>query len=124
MQKGGTLPGKIPPRKFLLQPYGLVTTGTPAAAAAAAAATAGVSRTLFARPGFIDGQGATLNLLSIQGQNSRLGTFFGGHGDKRETARPPANLIHNEVNLGDRAVLGKHILEVVFDDIEGEVSNV
>ena len=121
-QKGWNLAWQDSTPQILPQPYGLVTTGTSAAAAATAAA--GVSRTLFARPGFIDGQGATLNLLSIQGQNSRLGTLFGGHGDECETARPPANLIHNEVNLSDWAVLGKHILEVVFDDIEGKVSNV
>ena len=81
-------------------------------------------RTFFAGTGLVDGQGASLPLLAIQGLDGGVRSFLGSHADEGETARPPGHFIHDKVNRVDGAVLRKQILEVIFDDVKGQISHV
>ena len=72
-------------------------TATPVAAATAAATTttaaiatattAATTRALFARAGFIDGQSASLEILSMEHGYGLFRVFFIGHLNKPETTR-------------------------------------
>ena len=88
-------------------------TVTPAAAAASG----------FARTRFVDGQGAALPILAVERRCGRGSGFRGFHGDKGEAAGFAGHPILHEVDLGDWAVLGEKILQIVFDRVEGQVSD-
>lgn len=92
------------------------TTRTPAAAAAA-------GRTLFARTGHVNREGATIELLTVQRVNGFLRFFGAAHGDETETPRTAAHAVHHQVGFDDRAVRGKRVGEVVFSSVEGKISD-
>jgi hypothetical protein len=94
------------------------TTGT------SAAATATARCAIFARTGFVDGQGATLDFLAGEGRDCGFSAFGRGHGDKTKTARTTAHAISDEVNLGNRAMLLEQILQIILGRVEGKISHV
>lgn len=95
--------------------------GTPATTASATPVIAGPVLT-GAR--FVDGQFAAVPLGAVQGFNGGIGAFLGFHGHKSETAWPLADFVGDEMNLGNRPVLGESVLKIVFADIEREVTDV
>jgi hypothetical protein len=94
---------------------------TPTAATTTAAATRAA---IFAGPGFIDGEVAASEGLAVSGFD-RGGAFSGAaHGNKGKTAGAAGGVIGHESDVGDRAVLGKEVFEVIFGCIEGKISYV
>src|SRR6266404_6300532 len=93
----------------------------PATVLTAAAATAG--RTLFARPGDVDGEGASVNGFAIHRLDGLLRLLGRAHGDETEPARTAGGPVGHQVGFGDRAVGGEGILQVVFGGVEGNVSD-
>jgi len=51
-----------------------------------------------------------------------VSAFFGFHGDERETAWPAAKTVHDHIHFQDGAVLGEHVLELVFGGVERKIS--
>src|ERR1035437_593856 len=109
----------------------LVTVATATATAAAAttvppapaAATATATGALFARPGDVNGQGATAQLFAVQGVDGLLRLLGRAHGDEGKPARTAGCPVHHEVSFDDRAVGRKGGLQIVFSDVEGKVPN-
>ena len=97
-----------------------------AATAAEAAATAAAATTaaIFARLGLVDGQGATVVLLAVQGGNRRRGFFSRGHFDESEALAAAGVAIGDDLGRGDGAVLGEHLLQIGSAYGIGQVSNV
>jgi hypothetical protein len=95
---------------------------TTAVASAAAAAARG--RAFFARTGFVNGQGATLDFLAGKGLDCSFSGLRRCHGDKAKSARPAAHAVGDEVNLGNRAMLLEQILQVILGGVEGKISHV
>src|SRR5438128_1669291 len=93
-----------------------------AASPAVTAAAAAVA--FFARASFIDREGAAFPIFAIQGLDGGLGPFLGIHGGESEAAGPSGYFIHDDIDLIDRAVLGKHVPEVGFGDVKGEIPDV
>ncbi len=81
------------------------------------------TRTLFARPGDIHGEGAPIQGMAIHRLNGLLRLLCCAHGDEAESARTARRTIHHQVCLRDRAVRGERVLQVVFGGIEGNISN-
>src|SRR6185436_9939782 len=101
----------------------------PAAASSSASSSPAVTSsssstgwTLFARAGFIDGEGTSLELVSAECLDRRLGRFRSLHSDERKAAGPAAHAVEHEIDFGHRTVLGKQILEVVFSDAVGQIA--
>ena len=91
---------------------------------AARAITAAESRAFFARLGFVDGHVPALPLRAVEGCDGGLGTFGRLHSDKGKSARALRDFVHDEVDLLNGTVCSKHILEIVFGDVEGEIPDV
>jgi hypothetical protein len=96
------------------------TTATTAITTTAAAA-AGAFLT---GPGLVNRQGASLNIFAIQRLDSSLSGFGRGHRDETETTRTSGGSILHQIDFGDRAMLRKHILEIVFGEIVGQIAYV
>lgn len=94
-----------------------------ATAAPAVATTAFARRTVFPGPSFIDGKIAAIDAGAVQCSDGGLGFLLGSHRYEGESARASGHPVEHQVDLNDRAVLGKHVLQVVLSDIVGEVSN-
>src|SRR5262245_25737544 len=77
----------------------------------------------FAGPGQVDRESASINGSAIQGLRRLLLLLGCAHSDKSEAAGSARGTVHHQIGLGDRAVGGKRVLEVVFREVEGEVSN-
>ena len=86
--------------------------------------TAAAARALFARPGHVDGEGAAINLLAVQGGNGLLRFLGAAHGDEREAAGAIGHAIHHQVGFGDRAMRGKRVLQAVLGGGVGKISYV
>src|SRR5262249_17725789 len=78
----------------------------------------------FTGTSFIDGEGATLPFLPIEGLDGSTGAFRCGHGHESEAARLAGHFVLHQVGRRDRTMRRKQILEIVLGSIEGEVSNV
>jgi len=121
------------PNPALKTYFGLVTTAAITAATAAAAAVfttrttaataAAASRTLFARTGHVDREGATVELLTVQRVNGLLRFIGAAHGDETETTRTAAHAIHHQIGFDDGAVRGERVRQVVFSGVEGKISD-
>jgi len=72
---------------------------------------------------FIDGQITTIDVLAVQGLNCLIGIFLGFHGDEREAARATAHFVHDQIDVCDRAMCCKQVLQVVFSGVEGKISH-
>ncbi len=91
-------------------------TAAESTAATASATTKSTSATattgpLFLGPGFIDGQGATVVLLAVQGSDGGFGLFVGGHFDKSESLAPARVAIVDDLSRHHRAVCGEKFLQ-------------
>lgn len=91
--------------------------------AAAFAVTTATGGTLLARASLIHRQGAAFPIFAVQGLDGGLRAFLCVHGNESEAAGASGFLIHHDMDLVYRAVLGKHVPEVVFGDLKGKISN-
>jgi hypothetical protein len=90
----------------------------------APAITAAAAGAFFARASLIDSQRAAVPILAIQSLNGGLRPFLGIHGGKSETAGASSNFVHNDIDLIDRPMRGKHVSDIIFGDIKGEIPQV
>jgi len=95
----------------------LITVATTTTAARAAVGT------FFAGAGDIDGQRAAVEFLAVQTVDGLFGLLRRGHGDEGKSAGTIGHAVHHQVGLGDGAVGGKGVLEVVFSGVEGKISD-
>ena len=100
-----------------------------AAAAAAAAesattATATATSAVFARAGFVDGQGTAAVFLAVQRCDRRLGFLIGPHFDEAEPLGAAGVSVVNDLGGDNGAVLAKQLLELRAIDLVAQVSNV
>ncbi len=98
-------------------------TATAAAAAAETTTTTAAAAALFARPGFIDGQGTPTEVSAVQGADRRSSSVI-VHLDEAETARPTGLAIGHHVHAMDFPVRGKVIANFFFGGREGQVPDV
>src|ERR1051325_11278694 len=98
---------------------------TAAAAAVVSAATAATTAgsALFTGPGDIDCQGAASQLFAIQSIDRLLSLLGCTHRHKGKPTRAAGGPVEHQVGLEDRAVRREGVLQVVFGDVETEVSN-
>jgi len=102
---------------------------TEAATAAAAAADAATTTTaatsaVFARAGFVDGQGAAAMFLAVQGSDRRLGFLIGPHFDEPEPLGSAGVTVVDDLGRDNRAVLAKQLLELRAIDLVAQIPNV
>jgi hypothetical protein len=89
-----------------------VTTATPAATATAeSTATTAATGAFFLGSGFIDGQGATVVLLTVEGRDGGLGLFVGRHLDKTEPLAAAGVAIVDDLGRDNCAVGSEKFLE-------------
>src|SRR5580658_2724133 len=93
-----------------------------AAAAAVFTATAAATRTLFARAGDVDCDGAAIQFHAVHGGDGFLGFLFCAHGHEAKTAGTVGGSVYHEVCFGNCAVCCERIIERVLGGIEGKVS--
>jgi hypothetical protein len=98
------------------------TTSTTTAVSAAAAATATV-RSLFARPGFIDGECAAHEIGAVECVRGRVGGLLALHGHEGKATGTTRSPIQHQVDFRDCPVLCKQVFEIVLGDIVGQVSD-
>jgi hypothetical protein len=79
------------------------TTATEATAAAAA---------VFARAGFVHGEGAAVVLLAIKPGDRRLGLFIGAHLDETESLAAAGVAVVDDLGGNDLAVCSEQLLEL------------
>jgi hypothetical protein len=111
--------GRLPktPRSTL---PALVLTGSSVAAPAAAKASAAAA--IFLRPRFIDGQVASIELLSVQRIDGALGFRVAGHLDEPESLGPACIPIRDNADTVDGSILFKQRTDRIFGGPEAEVS--
>jgi hypothetical protein len=90
---------------------------------AAATATTAARRTIFAGPGFIDGQGPALEVLGMEHLNSLLSVLFRGHFDEGKTTGTACHPVLHDINRHYNAGLREIILQVIFRRGEGEITD-
>jgi len=100
---------------------GTATTATAAAestaATGAAAGTAATTETAAAgllRPGFIDGEITTVDVLAVQTRNCRLRFLFRPHFNKAETLGATGFPIHDHLGRSHGAEIGKHLFKIAL----------
>lgn len=98
---------------------------TTAAATSISTATSATTGTgpIFLRPGFIDGQGASVDLGAVHGLDCILGFLGRRHGDEGESAGTACGSVHHHVDFEDGALRGEGVPECVFSRLEREISN-
>src|SRR4051794_29467173 len=88
------------------------TTAAAATVSTATATTTAATRTLFARLGFVDGQGAAIDLLAIEGGDDGLRLFIGRHLDEAEALAAAAVAIGDDFRALHGAVRAAELLEI------------
>jgi hypothetical protein len=78
----------------------------------------------FHRLGCIDGQIATVVVVTMERIDGLLALFGVAHGDETKAARAIGFTIHDEVGFGDSAVLSEELVQVLFSGLEGKISHV
>lgn len=107
-----------------------VATATTAAAAATTAATTAVATTtaaaatLFAGPGFVDGQRTSVVLLIMQGADCGLGFLIAAHLNKGEALAATGIAILDHLSALNRAELAEQLLEVLATRVVAQVPHV
>src|SRR2546423_777583 len=94
------------------------------AAAEASAASAAARPAVFARPGLVDGQGATAQLLAVELCDGRLALFLRGHLDEAEAARAARVAILDDRGRLDRTGLREQFAQVFARSLEREIPDV
>jgi hypothetical protein len=96
------------------------TSTTPAKASTATAAAAPSAFLAWAR--FVDFNFAAMEGLVGQTAHRGLGALIGGHCYKRESARPAAHAVGDQIHFGHRPKFLEEVLKIVFRGVEGKVS--
>jgi hypothetical protein len=73
---------------------------------------------------FIDGQGTTFNTLSVERSNCCLRFLIGAHFDKTETFGALRFTIGDHLCRSNRAVRGKHLLQIILFHVVAQVAYV
>src|SRR5688572_1664592 len=76
------------------------------------------------RPCFVDGQAAAADLARVQLGDGVLCFFVRAHLDKRKPAGAPRRLVAHHGDRFDRSGTGEQLLELVFADFVGQISDV
>ncbi len=98
------------------------TTTTTAVSAAATTAAATV-RSLFARPGFIDGECATHEIGAVECVRGRVGGLLALHGHEGKATGTTRSPIQHQVDFRDCPVLCEQVFEIVLGDVVRQVSD-
>jgi hypothetical protein len=100
-------------------------------ASAAAATTTAVSTTataagatLFAGPGFVDSQGATAVLLTVEGRDRRGGFIIIGHFDETETLTTAGVAVIDDLRRNNLAMLTEELLELRAVNVIAQIPHV
>ena len=83
-----------------------------------------LARTLFAGPGFVNGEGAALDFLAVKGADSGVGFSRVSHGHERKAARAAGCAVHHKGDVSDFAMLFEKILKIVFSGLKREITYV
>jgi hypothetical protein len=94
------------------------------AAAAAVTTAAAATTTLFARPGFVDLQVATLEIYSVESLDGIHHPALGVHCNKRESARASAFPIGRDKHFGHFTIFSEQSPEIIFTALEGEIPHI
>jgi hypothetical protein len=104
---------------------------SPAAAAATTATTSAIpaaatasSATLFARAGFVDGEGAAVVLLAVQRRDCRVGFVVVGHLDKPEALASSSVAIVNDLGRNHLAMLSEQLLQFRAIDLVAQIPDI
>ena len=103
-----------------LAPAAAAKTFAPATTAAAAASAAAKVATgaLFARPGFVDCQGAAIDFLAIELGHGLVGLFLRAHFHEGKPSGAVGELVHDEFALHDAAGLFEEVEQIAFGAVE------
>src|SRR5687768_1246054 len=134
------MPARVAGRHEPFESDGLLAPSTPAAAvvarsSASSTATAAViapwatpaaaapTRPFFPRPGQVHRQCRPAEVGPVHGLDGFLGFFLRGHRYEGKAARLASHTVRHEICLDHCPVRREGVLEVVFGDVEGNVSD-
>jgi len=100
----------------------LVATATTRVAPAAASIAEIAARSIFAGPGFIDRQGASIKLLAVEVGDRLVGFFLRRHFHKGETAGLVCELVHDEFAFDDVARLLEQVEDGALGSVERQIA--
>jgi hypothetical protein len=99
------------------------TTSTTTAVAAATTTAAATVGSLFARPGFIDGESATHEIGAVECVRGRVGGLLALHGHEGKTTGTTRSPIQHQVDFRDCPVLCEQVFEIVLGNVVRQVSD-
>src|SRR5262249_51336457 len=99
-------------------------TAAPATAAVPTASAAPAAASFLARPGFIDRQRPTADLLAVERLNGVLGFLVAAHLHEAEALGSTRVAIHDDLRRLDRAVWGEHRLQRGIGHVVSQIPNV
>src|SRR5258708_20380979 len=102
------------PTILVLVPTATAAATTAAVTAAATAATTATAAALGLRPGFVDGEGATLDLFAVQARDCCLGFLVGAHLDKAESLGSARVAVHDDLGRLYGAKGLEQLLQIAF----------
>jgi hypothetical protein len=117
--------GVPPPERplvFIMEAGNLPAIVTEIALAASAAEIA--AGPLFARPGFVDGQGPTLQVLAVLFGNGLIGLVLAAHFHESESAGLVGELVHDQIAAYHISHLGEQIQDIPLGGLERQVSDI
>lgn len=88
---------------------------------AAATTKATAARAIFLGTSFVDREGTTTEVFTVQGLGCLGGIFRGVHGDKREATRATGHFVHRDEYVGDVTELSERVAQLVFGGFKGHV---
>lgn len=94
------------------------------AIAAAETTTTTAARAIFTRTSLVDGEGATVTHLAVEGFDGGLAFCCGTHRDEAKATGAIGHTIHDEHRFLHFAVRCEEVFELVFGSIEGKISDV
>src|SRR4051812_20523295 len=95
-----------------------------AVAAAVTTATTAAARAGLAGLGFVDGEGAAVLLLPVEGGDGGLGLLVAAHLDEAEALAPAGVTVLDHFRALDRAVRAAHLLQVRAGGVVTEIPDV
>lgn len=100
-----------------------VSTST-AVVATTATALVSAAASLFAWLGFVDSQGTSAKIFAIKSFDGRNHLVLGAHGYKGEATWAATITIHGHVNIGNSAIVGEELLELIIACLEGQIAHI
>jgi hypothetical protein len=100
------------------------TTTEATAAATTATTTAEAATALFARAGFVDGQGATVVLLPVEGGNRGLGLVVVAHFDEPEALAAAGVPVVDDLGGCDRPIRAEELFQLGAVNTIGQITDV